>query len=113
MTPKLKPVKGGHMARVTAVLEESRKKAEATLREVAAEQDWSLVESGTTPGHFHFVKGSDSRSWDASITVHLESISRGETRLNFDTDQAWAITDWGRGRTQVESLMEAMGAEKD
>jgi hypothetical protein len=97
------------MATVTVILDESKKKAESTLKEIAEDQDWTLAESGTTPGNLHLVKGS----WDASIIVHLESISRGETRLSFVTNEAWAITDWGHGRPQVEKLLEAMGAEKD
>ena len=113
MTPNLKPVKGEQVARVTVILEESIKKAEVTLRTIAAEQDWAVAESGTTEHAVHFVKGSARDSWDSSVTVHLESISRGETRLSFAIDEAWAIHDWGRGRAQVESLMEAMGAEKD
>jgi hypothetical protein len=113
MTPNLKPVKGEQVARVTVNLEESIKKAEATLRELATEQGWSVADAGTTTHAVHLVKGTPSEGWDSSITVHLESVSRGETRLSFAIDEAWAIHDWGRGRAQVESLLEAMGAEKD
>jgi len=113
MTPTQKPGKGEQVARVTVILEESIKKAEVTLRTIAAEQDWAVADSKAAEHTVHFVKGATRDSWDSSVTVHLEPISRGETQLSFAIDEAWAIHDWGRGRAQVESLLEAMGAEKD
>lgn len=100
------------MATVHAHLDEPLSEATATLRQVAAEQNWSLAEAKSVDGVLVFRKGVSALSWGSEITVRLHEVSPTDTRLEFTTHELWAITDWGRGRRQVGKLLDALGAHE-
>jgi hypothetical protein len=100
------------MATVHAHLDEPLSEAAATLRQVAAEQDWSLAEGKSGNGILVFRKGVSPLSWGSEIKVRLLEVSPSDTRLEFRTHELWAITDWGRGRRQVGKLLDALGAHE-
>jgi len=104
---------GYPMTEVHAHLDEPLEQASATLRAVAAEQGWSLAEGESGPDVLVFKKGVKATSWGAEIQVGLRSASPGVTKLEFETHETFAITDWGRGRRAIAKLLEAAGAEKD
>lgn len=101
------------MATVHAHLDEPLSEATATLREVAAEQDWALAEGKSGGDVLVFRKGVSPLSWGSEIRVRLHEVSPSDTELEFSTHESWAITDWGRGRRQVRKLLDALAASPD
>jgi hypothetical protein len=94
-------------------LDEPIDRAEATLIEIAGEQGWVLEEGPKVEHSLEFKKGVTAVSWGSTISVKLEEVEVNETKLVFTTHEFVALTDWGRGRRNVNLLLLGLGAEKD
>jgi hypothetical protein len=101
------------MATVHATLNEPIGQAETSIRRQAASLGYALAEAQSGPRLFVFTKGVTLFSWGSKLTVKLEPEQKSSTHLTITTDEAFAISDWGRGKRAAGKLLDPIGATYD
>jgi len=86
----------------------------AALRRAAADLGYTLAEGQSdAPTHLVFKKGVTAFSWGSELRVTLTAASPSETSITVTHGEAFAITDWGRGKKAATRLLDAAGATAD
>jgi hypothetical protein len=94
-----------------AILDQPLEQARESLKRVATEQEWQFLEGiSTEDGEMIFRKGLSMASWGSKLRVILEPTSPTQTRLILKKEEAFAITDFGRGRRDARQIFAALGA---
>jgi hypothetical protein len=93
----------------TAHLDEPIDRAAATVVRVAAARSWSIVSGASDRHRLVFSKGWTPTSWSGSLTVVLDAVGPGETRLTVEGGRAVSAIDWGRGPDAVGRIFAAAG----
>lgn len=100
------------MATVHATMRQPPEEATMAIRRQAAALGYALAEGRSGPDLFVFTRGVTLFSWGSKLTVKVEADPKAGTHLTVSTDEAFAITDWGRGRRATLKLLDAVGAQE-
>src|SRR5262245_37043522 len=100
------------MATVRGTMTQNPAEAREAVRQAADVQGWKLDEARSTPDVVVLIKGMTAFSWGSELRVTLEPADQG-TRIAVHSAEAFALTDWGRGKRAAVRLLVVLGAQRD